>query len=165
MIEARSADEGVSPALSRAKAAVEVGDLQFAVSQFRLLLDRDLDTRLRGEVLTNLGAALLLSVRGKLDAQAVATLDQARDFLVTAVPCRSRRLEPAAWATTRANLALVYIARHDATGSHDDLMAAHLALDGVEQTLRESGATLMLDWIKAIRDELIDLGERRSRRR
>jgi hypothetical protein len=147
MIEPRSADEGVTATLSRAKALVEARDFDSAILQ------------------TNLGAALCLSVHGKRDAEAVAKLNQARDLLAAAVACRPRWSAPVAWATTRANLAVVYLTRHEATGSRDDLMAAHLALDGVEQALREAGDTSLEDWVLAIRDQLADLGDRRASRR
>jgi hypothetical protein len=165
MIEPRSADEGVTATLSRAKALVEARDFDSAILQFLQLLDYDLDAPLRGEVQTNLGAALCLSVHGKRDAEAVAKLNQARDLLAAAVACRPRWSAPVAWATTRANLAVVYLTRHEATGSRDDLMAAHLALDGVEQALREAGDTSLEDWVLAIRDQLADLGDRRASRR
>jgi hypothetical protein len=165
MIEPRTADEGVSATLSRARILVEVGDFDSAILQFFQLLDRDLDTPLRGEVLTNLGAALCLSVHGKRDAAATAKLSQARDLLATAVACRPRAVTPSAWATTRANLAVVCLALYEATGNRDDLMAAHLALDGVEQAMQEARDTAMHDWVLAIRDQLADLGDRRSTRR
>lgn len=165
MVEPRSADEGVFATLSRAKALVEARDYDSAISQFFQILDHDLDAPLRGEVLTNLGAALCLSARGKPDAAAVARLDQARDLLAAAVACRPRRQVPAAWATTRANLAVVYVARHEASGNRDDLLAAHLALDGTEQALREAGDVGLHDWVLAIRDQLTELGERRAARR
>jgi hypothetical protein len=165
MIEPRSADEGVSASLNRARALVEVRDFDSAILQYFQLLDRDIDTPLRGEVLTNLGVALFMSVRGTRDAAAAARLSQARDLLATAVACRPRAVVPAAWATTRANLAVVCLALHEATGNRDDLMAAHLALDGVEQAMQEAGDTAMHDWVLAIRDKLADLGDRRSTRR
>jgi len=151
--------------LSRAKALLEARDFDSAISHYFQLLDRDLDTPLRGEVLTNLGAALCLSARGRRDMAAVAQLNQARDLLGEAVACRPRRLAPAAWATTRANLAVVHVARYQASGNRDDLLAAHLALDGTEQALREAGDVALHDWVQAIRDQLTELGERRASRR
>lgn len=165
MIEPRSAAEGVSATLNRAKALVEARDFDAAIVQFFQLLDRDLDTPLRGEVLTNLGVALCLSVHGRGDATAMARLGQARDLLAMAVACRPRGSMPGAWATTRANLAVVCLALHQASGNRDDLMAAHLALDGVEQAMAEAGDVAPLDWVHAIRDQLADLGDRRSGRR
>lgn len=165
MIEPRSADEGVPVALSRAKALVDARDFDSAVLQFLQLLDRDLDTPLRGEVLTNLGAALCLSAQGKRDAAAIASLGHARSLLAEAVACRPRESVPAAWATTRANLAVVCLALYVATGNRDDLMAAHLALDGVEQAIHEAGDPALQDWVLAIRDQLTDLGDRRAIRR
>ena len=165
MIEPRPADDGVSAILNHARALAEARDFESAIVQYNQLLDRDLDTPLRGEVLTNLGAALCLSVQGQRDEVAVAKLVQARGLLADAVPCRPRNLVPAAWATTRANLAVVCLALYEAIGNRDDLMAAHLALDGVEQAMQGAGDTAMHDWVLAIRDQLADLGDRRSTRR
>jgi hypothetical protein len=165
MIEPRSADEGVPATLSRAKALVEAQDFDSAILQFLQLLDRDLDTPLRGEVLTNLGAALCLSAQGKRDAVATASLIHARDLLAEAVACRPRDAVPVAWATTRANLAVVCLGLYVATGNRDDLMAAHLALDGVEQAMHQAGDATLQDWVLAIRDQLADLGDRRTSRR
>lgn len=165
MIEPRAAEEGVSIALSRAKALVEASDFDAAIVLFLELLDRDLDTALRGEVLTNLGAALCLSVQGRRDEEAIARLGQARDLLAAATACRPREQVPAAWATTRANLAVVCLALYQAGGNRDDLMAAHLALDGVEQAMRGANDAALFDWVIAIRDQLADLGDRRTSRR
>lgn len=165
MIEPRSADEGVPVALNRAKALVEARDFDSAILQFSQLLDRDLDTPLRGEVLTNLGAALCLSVQGKRDAAAITKLGHARTLLAEAAACRPSGFVPAAWATTRANLAVVCLALYEATGNRDDLMSAHLALDGVEQAVHQAGDTALQDWVLAIRDQLADLGDRRTSRR
>jgi hypothetical protein len=165
MVEPRSADQGVFATLNRAKALIEAREFDSATAQLFQLLDCELDVALRGEVLTNLGAALCLSARGKTDPAAIAQLNQARDLLATAITCRPRRHAPAAWATTRANLALVHHARYEATRNTDALLAAHLALDGTEQALREAGDTGLLNWVAAIRDQLAELGERRAARR
>jgi hypothetical protein len=165
MIEPRSADEGAFATLSRAKALIEGRDFDSAALLYFQLLDGDLPAPLRGEVMTNLAAALCMSARNQQDPAALARLDQARDLLVTALTHRPRKTAPEAWATTRANLSLVHLARHEITGSNDDLLSAHLMLDGVEQTLRDAGATTLLDWMIAIRDQLLELRERRHRRR
>ena len=165
MIEPRSADESAFATLSRAKALIEGRDFDSAALLYFKLLDGDLATALRGEVMTNLAAALCMSVGDQEDPASLAKLDQARDLLVTALTHRPRKTAPEAWATTRANLALVHIARYKVTGNSDDLLSAHLMLDGVEQTLRNAGATALLDWMTAIRDQLLELRERRQRRR
>jgi hypothetical protein len=165
MVETRSADEGVLATLSRARALIEARDFDAAISQYFRLLDYELDGPLRGEVLTNLGAALCLSVRGRRDAEALAQLTQARDLLTAAIACRPRREAPAAWATTRANLTVVHAARYEVSGNSDDLLSAHLALDGTEQAVSEVGDTALHDWVSAIRDQLLELSERRAVRR
>jgi hypothetical protein len=165
MIEPRPADESIFTTLSRAKDLIESRDFDSAALVYFQLLDSDLTTPLRGEVLTNLGAALCVQARAMRGPAALARLDQARDMLVRALPCRQRAQAPAAWATTRANLALVHLARHDATGNSEELLSAHLALDGIEQALRHTDETALRDWVAAIRDQLLELQERRSKRR
>ena len=165
MIEPRSADESVFATLARAKALIEGRDLDSAALLYFELLDAQLTAPLRGEVQTNLAAALCLLARGQRDAAALARLDQARDLLVSALPHRQRSEAPAAWATTRANLALVHLARYETTGNSNELLSAHLALDGIEQALRETEETALRDWVSAIRDQLLELRERRGKRR
>ena len=165
IVEPRPAEGDTFAVLTRAKALIEGRQFDSAILLYLQLLDRDLSGPLRGEVLTNLGAALCLSARGRRDAGALTQLNQARDLLAMAIPHRPRQEEPVAWATTRANLALTYLARHEATGSSDDLLASHLALDGAEQALRDGGEIALLDWVDAIRDQLADLRDRRGKRR
>ncbi|KRA40171.1 hypothetical protein [Devosia sp. Root635] len=165
MVEPRSADEGVLATLSRAKALIESHDFDSAVQVYFQLLKTELSGPLRGEVLTNLGAALCLLGRSETGPLAQARLDQAHHLLVSALPFRSRIQAPAAWATTRANLAMVHLARYQAGGDRDELLSGHLALDGIEQALSHTGETALRDWATAIRDQLIDLRERRRERR
>ena len=149
----------------RAKALIEAHDFDAAALLYLEALEDDLAPLLRGEVLTNLGAALCLIARGAEGPAARAQLDEARDLLVEALPCRQRRQAPAAWAITRANLALVHLARYEATGESGELLSAHLALDGVDKALRRSGETALQDWVAAIRDDLLELRDRRGKRR
>ncbi|KQX40148.1 hypothetical protein ASD04_05785 [Devosia sp. Root436] len=165
MIEARSADESVLATLSRAKALIEGHDFDSAVQVYSQLLKAELVAPLRGEVMTNLGAALCLLARRETGPRAQARLDQAHHLLVSALAFRSRTTAPAAWATTRANLAMVHLARYQAGGDRDELLSGHLALDGIEQALRHTDETALRDWVAAIRDQLIDLRERRHRKR
>ena len=165
LIEPRQADESVFTTLGRAKAFIEGRDFDSAALLYFQLLDADLAAPLRGEVLTNLGAALCILARGQTGAAAQTQLDQARDLLVKALPCRQQAQAPAAWATTRANLALVHLARYELTGNSDELLSAHLALDGIEPALRNTDETGLRDWVAAVRDQLLELRERRSKRR
>ena len=165
MIEPRSADESFLATLSRAKALIEGRDFESATQIYFQLLDDDMATPLRAEVLTNLGASLCMLARGRRGNEARDQLDRARDLLLQALPLRQPEQAPEAWATTRANLAVVHLARYETTGNRDELLSAHLALDGVKQALRNSGETALRDWVTAIRDQLLELRERRSRRR
>lgn len=162
MIEPRSADESALNALTRAKALIEGRDFDAAASLYFKLLDTDLTPALRGEILTNLGAALCLSARGQPDHAALPRLEQARSLLAKALPLRSRVDAPHAWATTRANLAVVHLARYETTNNKDDLLAAHLALDDTETVLHPTAQTGVRDWVRAIRDQLTELRDRRS---
>lgn len=165
MIEPRSTDEGALGTLTRAKALIEIRDFDAAALLYFKVLDGELAPALRGEVLTNLGAALCMSAQGQSGQAALARLEQARSLLADALPLRSRTDALEAWATTRANLALVYLARYETTGNQDDLLSAHLALDDIEAALRPQDATALRDWIGAIRDQLVELRDRRSTRR
>lgn len=165
LIEPRSRGESIFTTLARARALVEDRAFESAASIYRSLLEAELATPLRGEILTNLGAALCMAARGKQGPTARAQLEQARDLLAEALPCRPRDQLPAAWAITRANLALVHLARHEASGDNGELLSAHMALDGVDQALRHAGETTLRDWVSTIRDELLELRERRSKPR
>ena len=165
LIEPRSADESIFTTLARTRALIEGRAFEAAAGIYRSLLEAELAAPLRGEILTNLGAALCLMARGAEGPAARAQLDEARDLLVEALPCRQRRQAPAAWAITRANLALVHLARYEATGESGELLSAHLALDGVDKALRRSGETALQDWVAAIRDDLLELRDRRGKRR
>lgn len=165
MIEPHVADENVASAFARAKALVEIGDFNAAAPIYFQLLDSELALPLRAEALTNLGATLCMQARGQPESLAESMLEQARHLLVEALAIRRRAEAPAAWATTRANLALVHLALYQASGKSDELLAAHLTLDGIEQVLRTAGEPALLDWIMAIRDQLLELSERRGRKR
>lgn len=167
MIETRSTGEGVFAALARAQTLIEGRDFESAVELYDHVLDADLKADLRSEVQTNLAAALCtlaqdeqLSERAALDQ-----LDRARNLLAEALQHRQRKTAPRDWASTRANLALVHMARHRVAGSEHDILSAHLALDGTEEALRRHGELELLGWVSAIRDHLLELRDRRGRRR
>lgn len=165
LIEPRSADESIFTTLARARTLIEGRAFESAATIYLSLLEAELAAPLRGEILTNLGAALCMAARGNRGPAARAQLDQARDLLVEALPCRPRDQAPSAWAITRANLALVHLARYEANGDSGEMLSAHLALDGVDRVLRHAGETALRDWVSAIRDELLELRDRRSKPR
>jgi hypothetical protein len=151
--------------LSSAKSLADAKDYNAAAQVYSDLLKTDLPQVLRGEVLTNLAAALCFASHGANGEVALINLDQARECLLEALNYRSRQKMPAAWAVSRANLALVYLARHETAGRDEDMLSAHLALDGTEEALHEAGDAALQDWAKAIRDHLLELRDRRSERR
>lgn len=165
MVEPRPAEENVMVTLTRARDLVEDRKYEAAAALYSQVLDADLSASLRGEVLTNLGAALCLIARSEGGVAALAQLDEAQELLTSALAYRSRREAPAAWAVTRANLAIVHLARYEATGKSEELLSAHLALDDTELTLRQADESALLDWVKAIRDQLVDLRDRRRTKR
>ena len=165
MIEPRSADQNALTTLTRAMALIEGRDFDAAALLYFKVLDTDLTPALRGEILTNLGAALCLSARGQPEEDALPRLEQARTVLSKALPLRSRANAPDAWATTRANLAVVHLARYETTNSKDDLLAAHLALDDSEEVLHPTAESALRDWVRAIRDQLTGMRDRRSQQR
>ena len=165
LIEPRSADESIFTTLARARTLIEGRAFESAATIYLSLLEAELAAPLRGEILTNLGAALCMAARGNRGPAARAQLDQARDLLVEALPCRPRDQAPSAWAITRANLALVHLARYEANRDSGEMLSAHMALDGVDRVLRHAGETALRDWVAAIRDELLELRDRRGQPR
>jgi hypothetical protein len=65
-------------------------------------------------------------------------------------------------ATARANLAAILLSRHVISGDSRDIMAAHMALDGSEATFSEHQDQEGLDWVRALRDQLVELRDRRA---
>lgn len=153
--------------LARARTLVEQGDFSSAIPLFETAIKSDLPAELIGEVKTNLAAALCTVARsGSLPHDnALAELDRARVLIAEALLQYDPLGTPAGWASARANLALIYLARHHLTESHSDILQAHLALDGAEEALHRAADTELLGWVKAVRDHLLDLRDRRSRRR
>lgn len=165
MIERRSEDHSVDSTLSIAMALIEARDFHAAIGLYSELLDTDLAGPVRGEVLTNYATALCLLAEAQPGPEALTQLDKARELLIAALPYRQRREAPVGWATTRANLALVYLTRYRASDESEELLAAHLALDGIEEALRNEKQTGLREWVTAIRDQLVDLRERRNAKR
>ena len=166
-IEPTSVGEGVFAALARAKTLIEGQNFDSAIELYDEVLDADLQPALRSEVQTNLAAALctLAQRQHVLESTALAQLDRARGLLVAALQYRQPTTAPRDWASSRANLALVHMARYRVAANEHDILSAHLALDGTEDALRRSGEAELLGWIKAIRDHLLEMRDRRRRKR
>lgn len=166
-VEPGAIDPGPVAELARARALVEAGDHSAAIPLFETALKSDLPAQLHGEVATNLAAALCtVAQSGDLPHDmALAQLDRARVLLSEALLHYDPMHAPLGWASARANLALVYLSRHGLTESHNDILQAHLSLDGTEEALHRAGDVELLGWVKAVRDHLLDLRDRRSRRR
>ena len=150
MIEPRSADERAWRT-HRAKALIEARDFDAA----------DI-AALYTDLARSAQATLTLaqsdqSGQRRRQGRRSARLEQARR---PACRCRclsrSRAQAPAAWATTRANLALVHMARYESAGNQDDLLSAHLALDGPTAPLRAAAGMTFA------RSAIWDLGDRRA---
>jgi hypothetical protein len=167
MIEPKPTGRGVQDALARARTLIEQQNFSSAAHLYEQLLDDELEPVLRSEVQTNLAAALCTLAQSKpvSDNTIVDQLDRARDLLMAALQQRQQGQAPREWAASRANLALVYMARHRATRNENDILSAHMALDGTEDALRRAEAPDLLEWVRAIRDHLLELRERRARRR
>lgn len=153
--------------LAQARTLVEQGDLSAAIPLFEIALKSDLPAELHGEVRTNLAAALCTVVQsgGMPSDVALTQLDRARVLLSEGLLHHDPIDSPIGWALARANLALVYLVRHGLTDSHNDILQAHLALDGTEEALSRAKDLELLGWIKAVRDHLLDLRDRRNRHR
>lgn len=166
IIKSQLADRRAQGALIRAKTLIEGHDVDSATHIYADLLQTDLTPMLRGEVQTNLAAALCLLAQQHLEsAAALDQLEQARDLLLAALQHRRLANAPQDWVATRANLGLVHLARYQATGNESDILFAHLALDGIEPALRQTDDPDLLNWIMAIREHLVDLQDRRKPRR
>lgn len=165
--KSRAAGETVAAKLARAKTLIEKRDFDAAVRLYTDLLQTDLPADLRSEVETNLAVALctLAQLPDVSKDRALSQLDQARELLKAALKYRRKTTAPLDWASCRANLALVYMARYGVTRNENDVLAAHLALDGTEEVLKQRGETDLVGWVSAIRDHLLELRDRRARRR
>ena len=167
MGEPRQTERGAAAELAHAKALIEKQDFKSAIALFEDLLGSGLPIDLASEVQTNLAAALCTVAQSDdiPEATAMTQLEQARVLLAQALLHYQPMTAPREWASARANLALVYLARHRLSGSHNDVLQAHMALDGTEQALRKVDDVNLTGWIEAIRDYLLDMRDRRSRRR
>lgn len=164
LIDPRPVDGDIHDALHRAKLLIERQDFEPAAALYAQLLDTDLAIPLRAEIQTNLAAALCMLARATPAAEpALALLDRAHALLIEALRHRDPSIEPDGWVSTRANLAVVHLARYQATGERSDILSAHLALDGVEAALTGTTDPTLLDWVTAIRDHLVDLRDRRGK--
>nr|WP_314258240.1 hypothetical protein [uncultured Devosia sp.] len=160
-------DEATAAQLTDARSLVEQDDYSGATKLLDALLKADLPQPVHLETQTNLAAALtVLARRPDTDMTlALNHLDRARLLLIDALQHYNPTEAARGWASARANLALVYLAKDARLSSDTDILQAHLALDGTEEALHRAGDTDMLEWIQSIRDHLLDLRDRRSRPR
>lgn len=148
--------------LAKAEADIRADRFAEAAQHYRsaLALPALLDLpALHTEALGNYGALLLHEAHQQAAASerlhrlnsAIASLEEARRL--------SRASNGSGnTATIAANLALAYFRRFEISAEQADLMSAHMALDGAEA---ENGETDMQDWIRSIRDLLLDHIDRR----
>ena len=115
----------------------------------------------RCEACSNLGALMLHDLRLDTSApDAGQRLDDALQLLINARAGYGLVAGGGFRVTNDTNLALAYFLRYQLTGRHGDLISAHLALDGAE-ALVDSGDGDMRDWIRSIRDTLVEHVDRR----
>ncbi|WEK05208.1 MAG: hypothetical protein P0Y65_02825 [Candidatus Devosia phytovorans] len=165
--EAPTIDEATTARLADARALIEQQDFAAAIALLDSLLEAGLPQPVHVEIQTNLAAALVMLARRKDTDASVARsqLDRARLLLIEALQHYSPLDSASNWASARANLALAYLARDHLVTSDTDILQAHLALDGTEEALTRIGDIAMLEWIRQIRDHLLDLRDRRARPR
>jgi uncharacterized protein (DUF2345 family) len=138
-----------------------------AQTYLTVLAEPALDAHLaaRSEVQANYGALLLHQVHLDADGEdAGRRLDEAIDMLLQARAGYGLVAGDGLRVTNDANLALAYFLRHRRSGQHKDLMAAHLALDGAEARIDRNDNS-QRDWIRSIRDTLVDHTDRRRKPR
>ena len=115
----------------------------------------------RAEIQSLYGALLCLRAQNEPDSPSAAHwLERAHQLLHAALKVRAPGTMPEAWATTSANLALVYLTRYVRTRNHADLMAAHLALDGTSDVFVRTNDAASAAWVHGLRDYLIELAGR-----
>lgn len=120
----------------------------------------------RSEIQSLYGSLLCLQAQNETDGEIAAhQLETAHLVLTAALLMRNRSQMPQAWATTSANLALVYTTRYARTGNAVDVMAAHMALDGTLEVFAQANDAASVAWVQSVRDHLIKLAERRNNRR
>ena len=120
----------------------------------------------RAEIESTYGALLCLQAQNASDKDVVlGLLERARTLLSSALSIRRRPTMPQAWATSSANLALVYITRYFLTNDRLDVMHAHLALDRTLETFAAAADHASGDWVRSLREYLTDLVERRQNTR
>lgn len=153
--------------LVRANALIDLGDFGPAASIYQFLLTTDLADDFRIEAQTNLVAALCAMAQDEstLAETGLAQLKQAEAVQIELLKSDNQRSDKARWASSRANLALIYLARYRITRHDHEILMAHMALDGAESVLRQSTDTELLNWVRSIRDYLVELRERRISRR
>mgnify|MGYP001202548552 CR=1 FL=1 len=153
--------------LAKAEAHIKAERLDAAAEQYlKLLAEPVLDElpSARTEVQANYGALLLHRARMALeDEESAALLNEAIGLLDRACTAYRRGQGSGSSATAATNLALAYFQRYRVSGERADLMAAHLALDGAEAAA--SGDNDTLDWVRSIRDLLLEHTDRRRKPR
>jgi hypothetical protein len=161
----RSADiEQVLALLVTAQAHIHADRLADAAATYRLALAEpalDAHPAARCEVCANFGALMLHDLR--LDSaapDAVRRLDEAIELLLKARADYGLAPGEGLRVTNDTNLALAYLQRYQLSGHHGDLLSAHMALDGAEARVDGKEAE-MCDWVRSIRDTLVEQVDRR----
>lgn len=161
----RSADiEPVLALLVTAQAHIRADRLADAAATYRLALAGpalDAYPAARREVCANFGALMLNDLRLDSTApEAGPRLDEAIELLLKARAGYGVAPGDGFRVTNNTNLALAYLQRYQLTGQHGDLLSAHMALDGAEALVDADNAE-MRDWVRSIRDSLVELVDRR----
>lgn len=159
--KARNRDsQEVLALLAVAEAHIRADRLAEASALYREVMDEPALDQLpdaRREVCANYGALLLHEARLITDKTDVSDkLDRAIEMLTRARATLPQRKS----VISDTNLALAYFQRHIVTERQSDLMSAHLALDGAEAAIPGDDGDL-LDWVRSIRDLLVDHVDRR----
>ncbi len=156
--------EQVLALLVTAQAHIRADRLADAAATYQLALaDSALNANpaARCEVCANFGALMLHELRVAHDAPDVGRrLDEAIDLMLQARAGYGLLPGAGLRVTNDTNLALAYFQRYQLNGHHGDLMSAHMALDGAEARIEGKDAE-MRDWVRSIRDTLVEHGDRR----
>ena len=117
----------------------------------------------RAEIESTYGSLLCLLAQNTVESDTkLGLLEQARTQLSSALLVRRRQTMPEAWATSSANLALVYITRYAQTENRLDVMSAHMALDGTGEVFTAAADQSSAEWVRSLREYLGVLVDRRQ---
>lgn len=166
LVEPAPGEAIVETALSLARNAIERREYSVATSIYYELLRRPISDNSRSEAEANMAVALYMLATANPGTQAaLLQLRKAQGLLQSALRLKRAESAPRQWMMSRANLALVHMALHGATGDERELLAAHLALDDTQPVLDDLNEPALDVWMASVHAFLAGLREQHAKRR